>query len=325
MSADLSVIIVNWNTRELLSQCLSSLFRAADDMRIEVIVVDNGSKDDSARYVAQNFPQVRLIQNDSNRGFAAANNQGLIAATGRNILFLNSDTIVHKGALKPMMDVLDNTAEVGLCSCRLLNGNGSLQPNVRHFPSFRAMLQRYTVLKYLRLFNSARATYKMRDFSYDKTIAVDQVMGAVLMLKRRVLESIGGMDENLQFYFEETDLCYRIKHAGLKIYFIPDGEITHLCGASSNRLSNYKIQAMFFKSLLYYFRKHEGRSKTFLFSCVFKPGLCLYMLCEIPVNLIGAIIFWALRLDNTKIHRKLERSRRSFLFLAKYGVSFLLY
>jgi len=325
MSDDLSVIIVNWNTRELLSQCLSSLFLTAGDMRIEVIVIDNGSKDDSGRYVAQKFPQVHLIQNDSNRGFAAANNQGLIAATGRNILFLNSDTIVHKDALKAMMDVLDNTPEVGLCSCRLLNGDGSLQRNVRHFPSFRAMIQRYTVLKYSKLFNSARATYKVPDFSYDKASAVDQVMGAVLMLRRRVLESIGGMDENLQFYFEETDLCYRIKQAGLQIYFIPDGEITHLCGASSDRLSHCKIQAMFFKSLLYYFRKHEGWSKTFLFSCVFKPGLYLYMLSGILVNLVVAIVLWTLRRDNAKIHRRLERSQRCFMFLAKYGIGFLLY
>ena len=324
-AVDLSIIIVNWNTRELLAQCLSSLFQSSDGMQLEVIVVDNNSKDDSVEYVAQHFRQVQIIQNNTNRGFAAANNQGLAIAKGRNILFLNSDTTVHKGALKAMAELLDNASDAGLCSCRLLNNDGSTQPNVHHFPSFRAMLQRYTALKYLGLFKSARDFYRMRNFSYDKATVVDQVTGAVLMAKREVLEHVGTMDEKLYFYFEETDLCYRIKQAGFKIHFTPNGEITHLGRASSRLLGFHKVQAMFFRSLFHYFRKHKGKGKTFLFACVFKPGVCLYMLCETILGVCSALVFWCLRRDGRKIRRRLERSRQSFLFLTKHSLSFLLY
>jgi len=324
-AVDLSIIIVNWNTRQLLGRCLSSLAQSSDGMQLEVIVVDNNSEDDSVEYVAQHFSEVQIIRNNCNRGFAAASNQGIAIARGRNILFLNSDTIVHKGALKAMAELLDNTSEAGLCSCRLLNSDGSTQPNVYHFPSFRAMLQRYTALKYLGLFKSARAFYKMRDFSYGAATSVDCVMGAVSMVKWEVLDHIGNIDEKLYFYFEDTDLCYRIKQAGFKIYFTPNGEITHLGRASSSLLGAHKVHAMFFKSLLYYFRKHKGRGKTFLFSCVFKPGVCIYMLCEVVFGFCSALVFWCLRRGSVKIRRRLERAQESFLFLAKYGVSFLLY
>jgi GT2 family glycosyltransferase len=325
MSIDVSVIIVNWNTRRLLEQCLSSLSKCADGVQLEVIVVDNASEDDSVQYVAQHFPEVRLIHNSVNRGFAAANNQGLAIAKGRNILFLNSDTIVHQGALKAMAKLLDNTPDVGLCSCRLLNEDGSIQPNVHHFPSFGAMLQRYTIFKHPGLFKAARAFYKMRDFPYDKTVPVDQVMGAVLMVKKELLEQIGNMDEKLFFYFEETDLCYRVKQAGFKVYFTPDGEITHIGRASSALLGSHKVHAMFFKSMFHYFRKTKGKVKTFLFSCLFKPGVCLYMLCEMILGFCSVVVFWCLRRNVAKIRRRFERCRESFLFLAKYGMRFLFF
>jgi GT2 family glycosyltransferase len=324
-AVDLSIIIVNWNTCQLLGQCLSSLSQSSDGMQLEVIVVDNNSKDGSVEYVTQHFPEVQIIRNHRNRGFAAASNQGLAIAKARNILFLNSDTIVHKGSLKAMVDLLDNTPEAGLCSCRLLNDDGSTQPNVYHFPSFRAMLQRYTALKYFGLFKSARDFYKMRDFSYNEIASVDFVMGAALMVKRKVLEHIGNIDEKLYFYFEDTDLCYRLKQAGFKIYFTPNGQITHLGRASSSLLGTHKVQAMFFKSLLHYFRKHKGKGRTFLFSCVFKPGVCLYMLCEAIFGFCSALVFWCLRRGSVKIHRRLDRAHESFLFLVKYGVRFLLY
>jgi GT2 family glycosyltransferase len=322
---DLSIIIVNWNTRQLLGQCLSSLSQSSNGMQLEVIVVDNNSKDDSVEYVAQHFPDVQIIRNNHNRGFAAASNQGLAIAKGRNILFLNSDTIIHKGALKAMVELLDNNPEAGLCSCQLLNKDGSTQSNVYHFPSFRAMLQRYTALKYLGLFKSARDFYKMRDFSYDKIASVDFVMGAALMVKRKILEHIGNIDEKVHLYFEDTDLCYRIRQAGFKIYFTPNGQITHLGRASSSLLGSHKTHAMFFKSMLYYFRKHKGRLRTFLFAAIFKPGVYLYMFCEMLLGLCAAFLYWCLRRDSHKIRRKLQRSRQSLLFLTKHGLSFLLY
>ncbi len=325
MPIDVSIIIVSWNTRQLLAQCLSSLFQSTDGMHLEVIVVDNDSKDDSVQYVAQHFPEVLIIRNNSNRRQAIAWNQGSAIAQGRNILLLDSDTIVHKNALKVMTDLLDDIPEAGACSCRLLNNDGSTQSTAYHFPSFRAMLQRYTIFKYLGLFKSARAFYKMRDFSYDKIASVDFIKGAVLMVKKKVLEHIGGVDEKVHFYFEDTDLCYRIKQAGFKIYFTPNGEITHLGGASSSLVGLHKAHAMFFKSMFYYFRKYKGRLRTSLFAVIFKPGVYLYMFCEMILGFCAAFIYWCLRRDSRKIHRKLQRCRQSFLFLAKDGLSFLLY
>ncbi len=324
-AVDLSIIIVSWNTRQLLAQCLSSLFQSTDGIHLEVIVVDNDSKDDSVKYVAQHFPKVQIIRNNSNRRQAIAWNQGLAIAKGRNILLLDSDTIVHKGTLKVMVDLLDNVPEAGACSCRLLNNDGSTQSTAYHLPSFRAMLQRYTIFKYLGLFKSARAFYKMRDFSYDKIAPVDFVMGAALMVKRKTLEHIGDIDEKVYFYFEDTDLCYRIRQAGFKIYFTPNGEITHHGGASSSLLGSHKTHAVFFKSMFYYFRKHKGRLRTSLFAVIFKPAVFLYMFCETLLGLCAAFLYWCLRRDSRKIHRRFERARQCFLFLAKYGVSFLLY
>jgi len=322
---DVSIIIISWNTRDLLAQCLQSLQQAIQNIQAEIIVVDNASKDASAQYVANHFPDVCLIRNDCNRGFAAANNQGYAVSKGRCILFLNPDTIVHKGSLQSMVHLLDSEDKMGACSCRLLNSDGSVQPNVRHFPSFRAMLQRYTIFKYFGLFESARAFYRMRGFAYNnKAAEVDQVMGAALMVKRAVLQKVGTMDEKLYLYFEETDLCYRIKQAGFRVYFTPDGEITHLARASSSLLGSDKVQAMFFKSLFYYFRKHKGKGKTLVFSCVFKPGVCLYLLCEIFVGLFCGIGSWCLKLDENKVKRRFERARESALFLIRYGYSFLL-
>ncbi|MBN1361478.1 MAG: glycosyltransferase family 2 protein [Sedimentisphaerales bacterium] len=325
MAIDLSVIIVNWNTRDLLGQCLSSLVQRSNEVQIEIIVVDNGSDDGSGDYVAASFPHVRLIRNRDNRGFAVANNQGMIAATGRNILFLNSDTVVNQGALKAMVEFLDSTLDAGACSCRLSGEDGKLQRNVRRFPTFSAMLYRYTVLKYFGLFKSARAAYRTRDFSYDEVATVDEVTGAVLAVKRSVLERVGGMDENLKLYFEETDLCRRMQQVAVKTYFIPQGVVTHLGGGSCRRLPSYRIEAMFFKSLFYYFRKHEGRGRTFLFSCVFKPGLYLYMLCETLLNLGSAGLSRLLRLGNGRVLRQYERSRHAFLFLVKCGFGVLFY
>jgi GT2 family glycosyltransferase len=294
-------------------------------MCIEVIVVDNDSRDDSVRYVRKHFPRVHVITNRRNRGFAAANNQGLIAATGRNVLFLNSDTVVQTEALRSMVDFLDDTPDAAVCSCRLVDGDGRLQPCVRTFPSFRAMLHRHTALKYTGLFKAARASYKMHGFPYDKTSAVDQVSGAVLMAKRNVLERLGGMDENLSFYFEETDLCRRVRQAGGQVYFIPSGEITHFGGASTTRMGQYRAQALYFRSLFYYFRKHRGRGQTWLFSCVFKPGLCLYVLCELVLGAARALLSWLLGQGRDRIVQHIRYSQNCFLFLARYGLRVLLY
>jgi hypothetical protein len=325
MNPEISIIIVNWNRRDLLAQCLRSILDTAEGLAIQVIVIDNASSDDSADYVEKNFPQVHLTRNVRRIGFAAANNQAIKIAAGSNILLLNSDTIVHSHALKVMSDFLKNNLEAGICSCRLLNTDGSTQPNVHTFPTFLAMLQRYTIFKYLGLFKSARKIYRMRDFTYDKVTPVDHITGAVFMIKKNVLDKVGFMDDKFYFYFEETDLCYRAKQAGFKVYFIPDGRITHLGGASSNLLGLHKTNAMFFKSMFYFFRKYKGKTKTFFYSLVFKPSVLLYLIFQIIWGVPKTVILWLLRIKKSKVEREFTKVKESFLFLLKYGLIFLLY
>jgi GT2 family glycosyltransferase len=294
-------------------------------MRLEIIVVDNDSKDGSVEYVAQHFPEVQIIRNNHNRGFAAANNQGLAVATGRNILFLNSDTVVHKGALEAMAGLLDSNPRAGACGCKLVNVDGSVQPSVRHFPTFAAFLQRYTIFKYFGLFERARCYYRMREFDYSNYSEVDQIMGAALMVKRSVLEEVGPMDESFKLYFEETDLCQRIKKAGFSVYFTPAGQITHLKGGSSDALASATLLATFLESFFYYLRKHKGRAKTFFFGLVFKPGLCAYIFCKMLLGLCSGALFWCLRRDSSKIRHRLKVGSESGLFLLKHGLGLLLY
>lgn len=321
----LSIVIVSWNVQEDLSRCLRSIEENPPNSEFEVIVVDNASTDGTVETIKKDFPEVKLISNSNNRGFAVANNQGMLQAKGEYILLLNPDTIVHKDALKAMVNFLDSTSSTGLCSCRILNNDGSIQPNVRHFPSFGAMFHRYTVLKHLGLLKRTRKYYKMKSFSYDRYAEVDQLTGSVLMIKKDVLEKVGNMDENFFFYFEETDLCRRIQQAGFKNCFIPDGEITHLGQASSNMLASHKIKAMFFKSLFYYFRKHKGKTKTFFFSTTFKPLVLFHMIFEIITAPLSALLFWCFRKEITRVNHELKRSKESLMFLIKYSVSFLFY
>jgi GT2 family glycosyltransferase len=321
---DVSVIIANYNTRQLLIQCLESVYSSIDNLEIEVIVVDNASSDDSVEHVIKNFPEVRLIQNNNNMRFAVANNQGIEIAAGKFILFLNSDTIVHKDAVSAMINELSKIEKVGACGCRLLNKDGSLQRSVRSFPTFGSMMHRHTIAKFLGILGHTRRKYKMSNFAYDKISSVDQVTGAVLMVKADLLKKIGWMDENLAFYFEETDLCYRIKQAGYEVYFVPAGKITHLGGGSSKFEGAHKFRALYFKSLLYYFRKHKGRIKTALFCILFKPGVCLYLICEIIKETILYLVSFITPFNIQKKQRRITRIREYTAFLCCSSWNFLL-
>jgi len=219
MKQRVSIIIVSYNTKDLLADCLESIKSQYDAAEIETIVVDNASSDGSADHVSRAYPDVKLIRNSENKGFAAANNQGVEVSGGEYVLFLNSDTLLKDGAIEGMLDVFDKHPETGLCGPKLLNADGSVQRNVYHFTTFRAILARYTVLKYFGLFKKARDYYRMRNFDYGKFAKVDRVMGAAMMTTRKILDEVGGMDEGMFFYFEDVDLCKQINMAGYEICF----------------------------------------------------------------------------------------------------------
>lgn len=259
----LTVVIVSWNTRALLAACLDSLRNELYGLAAEVYVVDNDSADGSAQMVATDYPWVRLIANDSNRGFAAANNQVFGIARGEKILLLNPDTEVKPGAIRTLMQLLDKRPEVAVVAPQLLNTDGSIQRSCRQFPTFIAMF--YELLGMSKLFpNDPRfGQYKMLDFDHDHAREVDQPEGACLMLRKSLLDEIGTLDEGYFMLFEEVDWCYRIKKSGKHIWFTPDAKVTHHYGQSIKQVKAKMILSSH-RGLIRFWRKHYRNDRWLL-------------------------------------------------------------
>ncbi len=258
----LSVIIVSWNVRQLLHDCLTSLATAEDNL--EIIVVENSSSDDTAAMVRQDFPTVVLIENKDNLGFAAANNLGIKKATADVLLLLNPDTIVPAGSLTTMLDYLQTHPEVGLIGPHILNPNGTTQASVRGNPTgwnqLFVLLKQINVMPWL----PGLGSYLRRGFDYKKTQEAEQLMGAALMFPRSTLNKVGPLDEQFFLWFEEIDFCLRIRHAGLKIIYLATSVITHHGGASFNQRLTVEKQQIFNRSLLAYLQKHRPASESTL-------------------------------------------------------------
>jgi GT2 family glycosyltransferase len=280
---DVSVVIVSWNTRELLRKCIESVLAESGDMVTEVIVVDNDSRDGSALMVCQAFPSVTLIANSRNRGFAAANNQGIAASTGKYILLLNSDTIVLDGAIARAVHLMSDDAAV--LGVRVLNPDGSLQPTCFMYPSPLNMLLSSTYLYKLfprsRFFGRERMTWWDRD----DTRQVDVVTGCFMLLRREAIEAVGPMDERFFIYAEETDWCYRFRKAGWKVMFTPDAEIIHYGGASTRRAAS-EMWLQKRGSTLLFVRKHRSIPVYWLCCCL----TAAFFILRIPYWAAGAVL-----------------------------------
>lgn len=253
---DLSIVIINWNTREMLGDCLASVRTGLRGITAEVIVVDNASTDGSAGMVSDAFPEVTLIRNAENRGFAAANNQAFELARGRHILLLNSDTLVHGTVLADSVGYLDAHPKAGAMGCRVLNTNGSVQLTCMPYPSLLLLL--YGALG----LGSARwpgfvVRAQMTDWQRESARPVDMISGCYLMLRREVLDAVGPLDEAFFFYGEETDWCRRMRGAGWELWFAPVGEITHHGSISAKKL-NYRSRLLLTEALVRLHRKHGG-------------------------------------------------------------------
>lgn len=313
----LSIIIVSWNVGEDLLRCLESIKENRPCERFETIVIDNGSTDGTVEAVRKSFSEVVIIANDENRGFAAANNQGIVQSKGEYVLLLNPDTIVHSGALDTLIGFMDSHPDIGVCGPKLLNEDGSTQRSVRRLPTFRAVLYRHTIFKLIGLFRGQYNKWMMKDFTYDCQKEVFQLMGAALLIRRSVIDQVGLMDENFFMYYEEVDLCYRIKKAGWRIVFMPEAVITHLAGRSAAQTPVAK-RIMMLTSLLTFFRKHHGRFRTGLFGVVFKPLVLLiyfYYLCRDSIKYIFAFLLF----NRDRQIRCAIRVRNWILFLGKYS------
>jgi len=255
MKPTLSVLIVNWNTRDLLRACLLSLRRHPPTEPMEVWVLDNASHDGSAAMVQQEFAEVGLIASEQNLGYAAGNNLLMQKAQGEYLLLLNADTEVTEGALDTALRFLREHPEAGALGANLVHPDGRVQASVRGFPEPSAVMWEYLGLA--RLFPRSRrfGAYRMTWFTYDRIAAVDQPMGTFLMLSRRAVEQVGLMDEQFPVFFNEVDWCYRAKLQGWKIYFHPDVVIIHHGGASTRQVRPQMIWESH-RSLQKFYQKH---------------------------------------------------------------------
>jgi N-acetylglucosaminyl-diphospho-decaprenol L-rhamnosyltransferase len=253
---DLSVIIVNWNVRDLLRRCLHSILANLPACQLEIIVVDNGSTDGSPEMVRTEFPQVHLLANPDNRGFTGANNQGLAVARGRYVLLLNPDTEVVGDALETLVAFADVHPDVGVVGPQLLNPDGTVQSSRRRFPTLATALLEST---WLQPYAPRRllARYYVLDRPDDEVQDVDWVTGAALMARREAVEQVGPLDEGFFMYSEELDWCRRFRAAGWRVVYLPTARVIHHEGKSSEQVLPAR-HIHFQTSKIRYFRKYHG-------------------------------------------------------------------
>lgn len=261
ISVDLSVIVLNWNARDYLVEALRSIVAQQWRHNVEVIVVDNNSTlDASAVTVKRDFPEVLLIENKSNIGFAAGNNIGYLQSRGRYVLFLNPDTIVHEGALDILIDWMEAHPRSGACGPKMTYPDGRLQASCRAFPSFGAGIFRNTILGRLWPNNPWARGYLMQDVNHDQPRQADWLSGSALLVRREAINQIhipeGAWDESYFMYCEDIDLCYRLKLAGWERCYVPQAHITHRIGASSDWAPGAMIRQHHGSMLRFYFKHY---------------------------------------------------------------------
>ncbi|NWF68146.1 MAG: glycosyltransferase family 2 protein [Chloroflexi bacterium] len=282
---DLGIVIVNWNTRDLLRRCLETVLASSGDFTFQVVVVDNASQDGSAEMVRQCFPQVQIIANSINGGYAYANNIGLrhlgfgdaghvSAAAPRYALLLNPDTEVPPDALAQMVQYMDARPEIGAAGPRLVLPDGSLDKACRRaFPTPAVAFYHFSGLAKLFPHSSRFARYNMTFVPPDQELEVDSVVGAYMQVRRQAIAAVGLLDELFFMYGEDLDWAYRIKQAGWKVFYHPQVTVKHVKRAASRK--SKKAQYEFQRAMWLFYRKHyQARTPAWLDQLV-KVGLLL--------------------------------------------------
>ncbi|MBA7485897.1 hypothetical protein ES707_21449 [subsurface metagenome] len=279
----LSIIIVNWNTKDLLKGCLQSIVDTVKKVAYEVIVVDNNSSDDSVKMIRENFPPVKLLVNKANRGFAAGNEQAIRVGSGDYILLLNPDTILLPNSIEMMVRYLDENRTVGAVTSKLLNPDLTIQKFYSRFPNLLTVFFCYTEIggyvDYYLLKNRYLNRYTFADLNYEtsKILRIDQPPAACLMLSRSVLQRLNPvMDGQFPIFFNDVDLCRRIHELGYEIHALMDAKIIHYKSQSGKKIERSEIRRMKLLSLINYFRKHHGRLQTWLVKSLLVISLVIY-------------------------------------------------
>lgn len=271
----LSIVIVNWNTRDLLENCLNSVYSNCDDLEIEIIVVDNASSDDSQIMVSSLFPKVKLLASDVNLGFAKANNIAFRHCSADYIMLLNSDVTIHSSTLTRLVSFLDETPQAGAVAPKIVHPHLRLRVlSCGYQPTLQTVFNHYfglsTIFPYLYPFRGLNLLTNIHD---DKVRAVEWLSGACIVVRKSVIEKSGELNEDWFMYAEDMEWCLRMTRDGWRLYHIPDVTVDHLLGASSKKDIN--VSAMWVQSLLsyYQFSQRPNALQYLLFQLIMASGL----------------------------------------------------
>jgi len=247
-SPRLSIIILTWNQRDYTLRCLQSISSLVNDEAVEVLLVDNASTDGTREAVARDFPSVKVIVNSENRGVAAARNQGLKQATGRKLMLLDNDTIASADAITAIEHYLDTHPAVGLCGCRLVGEDGTVQASYKEYPGLGIKVRNVLGMK------RKEATFPVDD---EGNLTPTYVIGACQMFPRKVLERVGLLDEHIFYGPEDADYCLRVAAAGWQVKYLTQPTIVHCFQRSTTRRIFSPLGRKHIAALLYFYRKHR--------------------------------------------------------------------
>jgi len=273
---DLSVIIVNYNTRKLLLDCLASVFSTVPPLNFEIFVVDNASTDGSVEAVKAAFPEVACICNSVNLGFARANNLAVTQSSGKYLMLLNTDAILTPTATATIIGYMDKNPDVGVCGGQLLNSDGSLQNSIANYPTLATELFSKSLLR--RMFPQK---YPGKESSFEQPVEVESIIGACMVVSKEAVDQVGMLDESFFFFFEETDWCLAMKKNCWRVMFHPGAHVYHLQGQSAKRV-NVAARIEYWRSRYTYFRKHESVAAFFLL----RSGL----IARLMLSIIGQLL-----------------------------------
>ncbi|MBI6873603.1 glycosyltransferase family 2 protein [Clostridium aciditolerans] len=282
---DLSIIIVNYNTKELLKQTIQSVIDTTKNIDYEIIVSDNNSTDGSIEMVEEYFPQVNLIKNKDNLGFPKGNNVAIKKSIGRYVLLLNSDTVVIDNCLEKCIKYMNSHKNIGVLGCRVVLKDGQLDHACkRGFPTPESSL--FYMLKLYKLFPDSKkfGQYTLSYLHEDEINEVDSLTGAFMMLRKETIDEVGLLDEEFFMYGEDIDWCYRIKEAGWKVMYYPEAKIIHYKGASSKK-KRFKTLYEFHRAMILFYDKHYRLKYNIFVTILVYLGVCVKFILSLFVNI----------------------------------------
>jgi len=273
---DVSILIANYNSKDNLNNCISSIIESIREHSYEMIVVDDASSDGSADIVHEKYPQAKVIKNRVNLGYVKSNNIGMRASSGRYVMSLNNDTKVSGRAVDSLIDFMDKNPDAGAVGPKLLNSDGSVQLQARRgFPTLLNSLFYFSGLNGLFPKNRFMGGYLLTYLDDRSVVEVDSLCGAAMIVRREVIDKVGLMDENYFMYGDDIDWCYRIKKAGWKVYYVPEAEIIHYGGRGGSRRRSFRNILKFHRAMAVFYGKHYSSSHLFLLNWLVYTGIWL--------------------------------------------------